>query len=143
MAGGLALSAVLLAAFAIQQSRLDKPMLDPGVFVRRAMIGIAILLFAVSVGYWAVLVYLPLATAFDWSSEVAGLALLAAFTVLVVHSLLYSGFFEDPFTWGIVGLAAACLSLALHPAPADLPAVSSMKGPGPGSGGAASGEASA
>ena len=72
-----------------------------------------------------------------------GLALLAAFTVLVVHSLLYSGFFEDPFTWGIVGLAAACLSLALHPAPADLPAVSSVKGPGPGSGGAASGEASA
>ena len=47
-----------------------------------------------------------------------GLALLAAFTVLFVHSLLYSGFFEDPFTWGIVGLAAACLSLALHPAPA-------------------------
>jgi MFS family permease len=80
MAGGLALSAVLLAAFAIQQRRLDKPMLDPGVFVQRAMIGIAILLFAVSIGYWAVLVYLPLffAAAFDWSSEVAGLALLTA-----------------------------------------------------------------
>ena len=80
MAGGLALSALLLAAFAIQQRRLDKPMLDPGVFVQRAMIGIAILLFAVSIGYWAVLVYLPLffATAFDWSSEVAGLALLTA-----------------------------------------------------------------
>jgi O-antigen ligase len=47
-----------------------------------------------------------------------GLALLAAFTVLVVHSLFYSGFFEDPFTWGIVGLAAACLSLAPSPSPA-------------------------
>jgi MFS family permease len=80
LAGGLALSAVLLAAFAIQQRRLDKPILDPGVFVQRAMIGIAILLFAVSIGYWAVLVYLPLffAAAFDWSSEVAGLALLTA-----------------------------------------------------------------
>jgi MFS family permease len=80
LAGGLALSALLLAAFAIQQRRLDKPILDPGVFAQRAMIGIAILLFAVSIGYWAVLVYLPLffATAFDWSSEVAGLALLTA-----------------------------------------------------------------
>ena len=77
---GLALSAVFLAAFAIQQRRRDKPILDPGVFVQRAMIGIAILLFAVSIGYWAVLVYLPLffAAAFDWSSEVAGIALLTA-----------------------------------------------------------------
>jgi MFS family permease len=80
LAGGLVLSALLLAAFAIQQRRLDKPILDPGVFVQPAMIGIAILLFAVSIGYWAVLVYLPLffAAVYDWSSEVAGLALLTA-----------------------------------------------------------------
>ena len=80
LAGGLTLSALLLAAFAIQQRRLDKPILDPGVFVQRAMIGIAILLFAVSIGYWAVLVYLPLffTAAFGWSSEVTGLALLTA-----------------------------------------------------------------
>jgi MFS family permease len=59
---------------------LVEALLDPGVFVQPAMIGIAILLFAVSVGYWAVLVYLPLffATAFHWSSEVAGIALLTA-----------------------------------------------------------------
>jgi O-Antigen ligase len=75
--------------------------------------------------------------------QALGLALLAAFTVLVVHSLFYSGFFEDPFTWGIVGLAAACLSLAPHPAPADRPAVAPVKGPGQGSGGAPSGEARA
>jgi MFS family permease len=44
------------------------------------MIGIAILLCAVSIGYWAILVYLPLffAAAFDWSSEVGGIALLTA-----------------------------------------------------------------
>jgi MFS family permease len=44
------------------------------------MIGIAILLCAVSIGYWAILVYLPLflAAAFDWPSEVAGIALLTA-----------------------------------------------------------------
>jgi hypothetical protein len=41
-----------------------------------------------------------------------GLSLLAVFTVLVVHSLAYSGFFEDPLTWGAVGLAAASLRLA-------------------------------
>ena len=80
LAGGLALGALLLAVFATQQRRRDKPILDPGVFAQRAVVGIAILLFAVSVGYWAVLVYLPLffAAAFNWSSEVAGIALLPA-----------------------------------------------------------------
>jgi len=46
-----------------------------------------------------------------------GLSLLGALTALVVHSAFYSGFLEDPFTWGILGLAAACLSLL----PADEP----------------------
>jgi hypothetical protein len=36
-----------------------------------------------------------------------GLALAAVFGVLVVHSLSYSGFFEDPITWGALALAAA------------------------------------
>ena len=38
-----------------------------------------------------------------------GLALAAAFLVLVVHSLFYSGFFEDPFMWGTLATAAAAL----------------------------------
>src|SRR5204862_1178519 len=80
LAGGIALGALLLAVFATQQRRRDQPIFDPGVFVQRAVVGIAILLCAVSIGYWAVLVYLPLffAAAFDWSSEVAGIALLTA-----------------------------------------------------------------
>ena len=80
LVAGLALSAAFFAAFGIQQRSRAAPILDPGIFARRAMIGIAILLCAVSVGYWAVLVYLPLflATAYGWSSEVAGLALLTA-----------------------------------------------------------------
>jgi MFS family permease len=80
MVAGLALSAVFLAAFALQQRRRENRILDPGIFVQRAMIGIAILLCAVSMGYWAILVYLPLffAAAFDWSPEVAGIALLTA-----------------------------------------------------------------
>jgi len=38
-----------------------------------------------------------------------GLALAAVFGVLFVHSLSYSGFFEDPITWGSLALAAACV----------------------------------
>jgi len=40
-----------------------------------------------------------------------GLSLLAVFTILVAHSLAYSGFFEDPLTWGALGLAGAALRL--------------------------------
>ena len=72
--------------------------------------------------------------------QAVGLALLAAFTVLVVHSLFYSGFFEDAYTWGIVGLAAACLSLA----PAASPATAGRQAPATrAAGGAASKGASA
>jgi hypothetical protein len=40
-----------------------------------------------------------------------GLALAGCLTALVVQSLFYGGFFEDPFVWGIAALAAAALSL--------------------------------
>jgi O-Antigen ligase len=39
--------------------------------------------------------------------RVFGLGLAAVFLVIFVHSLLYAGFFEDPLTWGVIGLAAA------------------------------------
>ncbi len=71
--------------------------------------------------------------------QALGLVLLATFTALVVHSVFYSGFFEDPFTWGIVGLAAACLSHAPHAAPADATPPPATRG----AGGAVSREASA
>jgi O-antigen ligase len=38
-----------------------------------------------------------------------GFSLAASFLVLVLHSLFYSGFFEDPVTWGVLGVAAASL----------------------------------
>ncbi len=38
-----------------------------------------------------------------------GFSLAASFLVLVLHSLFYSGFFEDPLTWGVLGVAAASL----------------------------------
>lgn len=39
-----------------------------------------------------------------------GLGLASAFLLLLVHSLFYSGFFEDPLTWGILAVAAAALA---------------------------------
>jgi hypothetical protein len=79
-----------------------------------------------------------------------GLSLLAVFTILVVHSLAYSGFFEDPLTWGALGLAAA--SLRLKPlgaaarstaAPAGTSTSGDGAGPTRGEGAAASKGASA
>ncbi|HYI75112.1 MAG TPA: O-antigen ligase family protein [Gaiellaceae bacterium] len=48
-----------------------------------------------------------------------GIGLAAVGVALFVHSLLYAGFFEDPLTWGIIGLAAGALALA--PVPAAVP----------------------
>jgi O-Antigen ligase len=38
--------------------------------------------------------------------RVVGLGLSVSFLVLVLHSLFYSGFFEDPVTWGVLAVAA-------------------------------------
>jgi EmrB/QacA subfamily drug resistance transporter len=112
MAAGLVLSAVFLAAFGMQQrSRVD-PILDPGIFAQPAMIGIAILLCAVSVGYWAVLVYLPLflAAAYGWSSEVAGIALLTA-TLPMLFLPPLGGRLADRLGWRLhFALALALLA---------------------------------
>ena len=50
--------------------------------------------------------------------EALGLALAGVFLVIFVHSLSYSGFLEDPFTWGTLGIAAAALSRARASDPA-------------------------
>jgi hypothetical protein len=51
-----------------------------------------------------------------------GVGLAAVFLVLVVHSLLYAGFFEDPLTWGVIGLACAALARAPVASEATQPA---------------------
>ncbi len=43
----------------------------------------------------------------------AGLGFAAAFLVLLLHSIFYSGFFEDPITWGVLAVAAAILAVPL------------------------------
>jgi hypothetical protein len=40
-----------------------------------------------------------------------GIGLAAVFLTLLVHSLFYSGFFEDPVTWGVLAVAAAALAV--------------------------------
>lgn len=83
---GLAVGGALVATFAVRQRRQTRPMLDPAVFASRPMAGIAALLLAVSVGYWAVLVYLPLflIARFGWTAEAAGLGMLAATLPMLV-----------------------------------------------------------
>ena len=39
-----------------------------------------------------------------------GIGLAAVLSVLLVHSLLYAGLFEDPLTWGALGVASLALS---------------------------------
>ena len=52
------------------------------------------------------------------SDRAFGVGLGAVFLVLCVHSLLYAGFFEDPLTWGVIGLA--CAALARAPATSEV-----------------------
>jgi EmrB/QacA subfamily drug resistance transporter len=126
IAAGLLLSGLLFGLFAFAQRRRAQPMLDPRVFARRAMAGIAALLFAVSVGYWAVLVYLPLflRAAFGWPAEVAGLALLCAtapmlFLPIVGGRLALRWGWRRLFAAGLAILAAGDLVLALALAGSD------------------------
>lgn len=107
--GALA-SASLGAAFVVQQRRRPQPMLDASVFARPAMIGIAALLFALSIGYWAVLVYLPLFLrgAFLLSPEQVGFAMLAATLPMLALPSVGSGLLSR---WGWRRLFAAGLAI--------------------------------
>lgn len=74
---GLAMAALLFAVV-IRLQRQPMPMFDPSLFRSRPMIAAVILLIAVSIGYWALLVYIPLffGVALGWTGEKAGLGML-------------------------------------------------------------------
>jgi O-Antigen ligase len=68
---------------------------------------------AAELGTLGVLAYAAFLAGTGWAALLSwrrdralGLALMSCLTALVVHSLFYSSFFENPFMWGIVGLAA-------------------------------------
>lgn len=48
----------------------------------------------------------------DIAERAAATALTGAFAALVVHTMMYAAFLEDPFTWVILGTAAALPALA-------------------------------
>jgi hypothetical protein len=73
------------------------------VLAETGVVGFALYVWVLGAAAWALLLVTR-------HARVLGLSLAAIFVVLVVHSFLYAGFFEDPLTWGVLGLAAAALS---------------------------------
>jgi MFS family permease len=84
---------LLLGLFTLQQRRRATPLLDRAVFATPSMLGVGCLLVAVSVSYWAILVFLPpaLQAAFGWSADRIGVALLAATAPMLVVPLIGGG----------------------------------------------------
>jgi O-Antigen ligase len=74
------------------------------VLAEGGMIGFALYLWMLGAIGWA----LFLVTRRD---RILGIGLAAVFLALLVHSVLYAGFFEDPVTWGVLGVAGALLGL--------------------------------
>lgn len=69
------------------------------------VIGFALYVWFLAATTWAVLLVVR-------RDRTLGAGLAAVLLVLFVHSLLYAGFFEDPLTWGVLGIAAAALAPA-------------------------------
>ena len=73
------------------------------VLAELGLIGFALYVWALAAAGWVLL----LVTKRD---RTLGIGLAAVLLALVVHSLLYAGFFEDPLTWGVLAVAAAMLA---------------------------------
>lgn len=73
------------------------------VLAELGVVGFLLYLWTVAAAAWAVVLVTRRRRLF-------GMSLGAVLLVLFVHSLLYAGFFEDPLTWGVLGLAAALLA---------------------------------
>ncbi|MGE0713944.1 MAG: MFS transporter [Alphaproteobacteria bacterium] len=86
--GGFALAVALAVAFARRERRRPFPTLDPAIFAAPAVLAVGLLLAAMSVAYWAILVYLPvfMAAGIGWPAEAAGPALVVATLPMLVLS---------------------------------------------------------
>jgi O-antigen ligase len=73
------------------------------VLAELGVIGFAVFAWLLVAAGWALLLVAR-------RDQTFGIGLAAVLLVLFVHSLLYAGFFEDPVTWGVLGLAAAVLA---------------------------------
>lgn len=79
------------------------------------VIGFALYAWTLAAAGWALLLVAR-------RDRALGVGLAAVLLALVVHSLLYAGFFEDPLTWGVLGVAAAVLAAAPATRPEDISA---------------------
>jgi len=119
---GVGASLICGVLFVMQQGRRPRPILDPALLTQPAMIAVALLLITTSIGYWAVLVYLPLflTTAFGLSTAQTGVAILAATLPMVLLPPL-AGHLATKWGWrilfttGLTLIAAGDLALAIRP----------------------------
>jgi putative inorganic carbon (hco3(-)) transporter len=72
--------------------------------------GLALLLWLIAAG-----VALPLRRASRSFAGRASLIVAIALVAIIVHSLFYNAFFEDPMTWGLLGLAALVVAWRTSP----------------------------
>ncbi len=70
------------------------------VLAELGVLGFALYLWALAASAWALRLLVR-------RDRIFGVGLAAVLLVLIVHSLLYAGFFEDPLTWGVFALGAA------------------------------------
>ncbi len=119
---GTAASLVCASLFVGQQRRQPQPVLDPALLTQPAMIAVSLLLITASIGYWAVLVYLPLflTTSFGLSTAQAGVGILAATLPMVflpplAGRLATRGGWRTLFASGLGLVAAGDILLALWP----------------------------
>ena len=80
------------------------------------------------VGFLLYVLFLAGAVRLLWDAfcreRVFGLGLAACFLVLFLHSLFYSGFFEDPIMWGVLGVATMVVAAIPRAAESAMPETS-------------------
>jgi hypothetical protein len=84
------------------------------VLAELGVIGFALYVWLLAAAAWALVRVAKM-------NRLFGLVLAALLLVLVVHSLFYAGFFEDPMTWGVLGMMAALLTCRSPAEPQDSP----------------------
>ena len=72
------------------------------VLAELGVVGFALYVWTLAAAVWALVLVAR-------REPLLGAGLAAVLLVLFVHSLLYAGFFEEPLTWGVLGVAAAVL----------------------------------
>ncbi|MGV1050004.1 MAG: O-antigen ligase family protein [Solirubrobacterales bacterium] len=85
------------------------------VAAEQGLVGLALYLALIVVALWAM-------TAGLRGRRAGRAAVLAAFVALLVHTMAYAGFFEDPITWVLLAVGAALASTPFAPAAVRDPA---------------------